>query len=142
MTSAPVTDERIHRNVIEPILRTALGVETGGVQRVYDYGKVPGFDGNAGPPPKIFALPTLERRYVGPRRAGRAGRSGWRLSVRYVGRTVDEARWALNEITVAIDERRLTIGGVTSTPVTHESTTDIAPDDGRYSGLTVWVYAL
>lgn len=142
MTSAPVTDERIHRDVIEPLLRAALGTEAGGAQRVYDYGEVPGADGNPGKLPNIFALPTLERRYVAPRRGGLAGRSGWRLAVRYVGRTVDEARWAQNRITLAIDERRLTIGDFTSSPVTHESTTDIAPDDGRYSGLTVWVYAL
>lgn len=142
MTSAPVTDERVHRDVIEPMLRAALGIDAPGIQRVYDYGDVPGTDGNQGKLPDIFVLPTLERRYVGPRRDGRAGRSGWRLSVRYVGSTVDEARWALNKVTAAIDEQRFTIGGVISTPVTHESTTDIAPDDGRYSGLTVWVYAL
>lgn len=143
MTSAPVTDERTHRDVIEPLLRAALGVEpVTGSQRVYDYGKVPGADGNTGTLPSIYVLLTVDRRFVGPRRAGRAGRSGWRITARCVGRTVDEARWALDKVTDAIDETRLTIGGYVSTPVTHESSTEIAPDDGRHSGLTVWTYAL
>ncbi|HKY58305.1 MAG TPA: hypothetical protein VJL80_09730 [Aeromicrobium sp.] len=144
MTStAPVTDERIHRDVLEPLLRAALGVEpVTGDQRLYDYGEVPGADGNDGVLPSVYVLLTVERRYVGPRRAGRAGRSGWRITARYVGRNVDEARWALDKVTDAIDEARLTIGGYVSTPVTHESSTAIEPDDGRFSGLTVWTYAL
>lgn len=137
MTSAPVIDERTHRDVIEALLTATVGAN-----RVYDYGTVPGSDGNAGTMPPIFVLLTIERRYVEPRRGGRSGRSGWRVTCRYVGRTVDEARWAELKVTQALDEQRLSVGGFTSTPVTHESTTAIAPDDGRFSGLGVWIYAL
>lgn len=131
MTSAPVVDERLHRDALETALTATLGAN-----RVYDYGEV------GQPLPSIFVVLGIERRFVEPRRAGRAGRSGWRVTFRYVGRSVDEARWAGLKVAAAIDEQVLTIGGVKSTPVTHESTTAIAPDDGRYSGLVVYTYVL
>lgn len=150
-SSVPGTDERAHRDVIEPLLSAQLGVEPGTVPpvgRVYDYGMVPGDENHPveaereKSPPAIYVLLTIERRYVGPRRAGRAGRSGWRVLARYVGRTVDEARWALDKVTDAIEEQRLDIAGQTSTPVTHETSTAIEPDGGRFSGLTAFTYAL
>jgi hypothetical protein len=136
VTASPL-DERAHRDVIAPLLTATLGAN-----RVCDYGGVPGADNNPGTVPDLFALPAFERRYVEPYHAGRATRSGWRLTVRYVGRTVDEARWAALKVATALNEVRVTIGGIESTPITHESTQAIAPDDGRFSGWSVWTYAL
>ena len=136
MTDALVLDERKHVEAIKAALTAALGAN-----RVFDYGTVPGTDGNAGTLPPIFLLLGLERRYVEPTRAGRTTRSGWRLTVRYVGRTVDEARWAAAKVAEAL-ETRLVVDGVTSTPVTHESTQAIALDDGRFSGWSAFTYAL
>jgi hypothetical protein len=136
VTASPL-DERAHRDVIAPLLTATLGAN-----RVYDYGRVPGANNNSGTVPDIFALLGFERRYVEPYHAGRATRSGWRLTVRYVGRTVDEARWAALKVATALNEVRVTIGGIESTPITHESTQAIAPDDGRFSGWSAWIYAL
>lgn len=134
MTSAPAVDERLHRDAVDAALDE---------EHLYDYGLVPGLDNNPGETPRIHWLRSIERRYVEPRRAGRAGRSGWRLSIRYVGRTPDEARHAQLVATTAVDEKRLTVGGHLSTPVTHESTSPIEPDDdGWWSGLTNWTYVL
>lgn len=144
MTDALVLDERKHVAAIKTVLEAALGNEPGTVPpvgRVYDYGTVPGADGNAGTLPNIFTLLGLERRYVEPDRAGRTSRSGWRLTVRYVGRTVDEARWAAAKVAAAL-ETRLVVDGVTSTPLTHESTQAIALDEGRFSGWAAFTYVL
>lgn len=136
MTDALVLDERKHVAAIKTLLNAALSPNL-----AYDYGTVPGADGNAGTLPPIFVLLGLERRYVEPTGAGRTTRSGWRLTVRYIGRTTDEARWAAAKVAQAM-ETRLTVDGVVSTPVTHESTQAIAPDDGRFSGWAAYTYAL
>lgn len=142
MTSAPVVDERVHRDVIVGLLTAAGLVDSAAKSIVFDYGKVPGADGNAGTLPPIYLLLNVERRATGVYRAGRAGVSGWRISLRGVGRTVDEARWALNKATVALDEQNLLIGGKTSTPVTFNTSQAVSKDDGRFSGLIAWTYAL
>lgn len=137
MVTAPALDERKHVTVIAEALTATLGAN-----RVYEYGTVPGESGVTGTLPPIFALPSLERRYAAPDRSGRSGRSGWRLSVRYVGRTASEARWAGMQIAAALDGANLTIDGYTSTPVTFESQAAVAPDEGRYSGTSSWTYVL
>lgn len=110
---------------------------------VYDYGKVPGADGNTGTLPDIYALLTVERRAGVPLRvAATTGRTGWRASVRVVGRTVDEARWALMFVSAALNEQRLTIDGQTTTRIQSESEQAPGPDAGRQSALSTWTYAL
>jgi hypothetical protein len=136
VTTAPATDERQHIAAVSAALTASVGAN-----RVFEYGKVPGQSGNPGSLPDIFVLPALERRN-GPTDQGRARRSGWRLQVRYVGRTANEARWAAERVSQALEGKRLTVDGVESTPVVFESATRIAPDDGRYSGESVWTYAL
>lgn len=135
MTDALVLDEREHASALKALLSAPLN------GHVYDYGKVPGADGNAGSLPNIFALLGLERRYVEPMKAGRTQRSGWRLTVRYIGRTVDEARWAAAKVAEALEDR-VVVDGAVSTPITHETTQAIALDDGRFAGWASWTYAL
>lgn len=131
MTAAPVIDERLHRDALEALVAGPLN------GKAYDY------DGTPTTLPNIFTLLSIERRYVPPRTgSGLSGRSGWRVAFRYVGRTVDEARWAGLKIAQALDQQRLSVGGFTSTPITHESTAAIESDDGRFSGLAVYTYAL
>lgn len=132
MTAAPVIDERLHRTALIAAI-TAFEDDL----PVFDYGKTP-----ATLPP-IFVMLAIERRYVEPQTStGTTSRSGWRILFRFVGRTVDEARWAQMKLTQALDQKRLSIGGYTSTPVRHESSSAIAEDDGRYSGSAEWTYAL
>jgi hypothetical protein len=114
---------------------------------VYDYGKVPGADGNDGVLPDAFALLYIERRYVPPTRAGGTDRTGYRASVRFVGTTTPNARviggWVSSAFEISPGRgKRITVGGVDSTPLTHESTTAVEKDDGRFSGLVVYTYAL
>lgn len=136
MTDALVLDERKHATALKALLNAALSPSS-----VYDYGKVPGADGNAGTLPNIFALLGIERRYVEPTHAGRTQRSSWRITVRYAGRTVDEARWAAMKVAEALEDR-LVVDGVTSTPITHETTQAIALDDGRFAGWASYTYTL
>ena len=143
MSDALGTDERLHRAA----LGTLLGPVVNG--QLYDYGEAPGDpnnpdkDARALPLPEIFVLLGIERRGgIEAKNACRTARSGWRISLRYVGRTVDDARWAASKCAAALDGTRLVIDGVTSTPVTHESTQAIAPDDGRFSGVEFYTYAL
>lgn len=93
--------------------------------------------------PHIFALVSVERRFVTPERnGGMSGRSGWRVSVRYVGRSPKEAEWAGFLVNQALDGTRLTIDGYESTPVTHESTAAVRSDEGRFSGESFFTYTL
>lgn len=136
--TAPELDERVHWDAIADALAAEVG--TG---RVFKYGDVPGLDGNAGDIPPIFVLLTVQRRYTSTGRlSARHSRSGWRVSTRYVGRTVDEAAWAALRATRALDDMRLSIGTRTSTPIHHESTQSIKPDGARLSGSSSWTYAL
>lgn len=137
MSTAPALDERKHREAIKALLTAAVGPN-----RVYDYGKVPGADGNEGTLPPIFLLVSVERRYVEPQKGGQATRSGWRVNVRYAGSSVNEADWAAWKVTQALDGARLVIDGATSLPVVHELSEDIAPDGGRFAGRKQWIYAL
>ena len=141
--TAPAIDERAHDDVIRPLLADELGTEPNGDERIYAYGQVPGLDNNPGVVPGIHALLVIERRYAPPAlMVARAGTSGWRVTVRGVGRTVDEARWAMNAATRALEGRRLSIEGVMSTPLTLEVAQMVEPDDGRFSGLATWTYVL
>lgn len=137
-------DERAHVAVLAPMLDATLGPDpdTGAATRVFEYGKVPGADGNPGQLPRIYVLVSIERRFAQPRQANMTNRSGWRISLRYVGHTVDEARWAALQITNALNQRQITVGGAFSTAITHEQTRTVEPDDGLYSGRSDWTYAL
>lgn len=132
MTTAPVVDHRLHAAAA----RAAVTDELGDWQ-AYEYGKVPESL------PHIYALVSVERRFTpSTRMSGYSGRSAWRLSVRTVGRSPDEARWAMARATAALDEQRLTISGAPSSLLQFESSTDAEPDEGRYSALTQWIYTL
>lgn len=138
--TAPVLDERAHFAAIQAAIaaaNTQLGADT------YDYGEVPGEDGNEGTIPRIFVLLQVERRYLETLHSTRhSTRSSWRIAVRYVGRTVDEARWAGKHVSAALDAAVLDVEGFSSTPVQHEQTNAVTADDGLFSGLSVWTYTL
>lgn len=138
--AAPELDERVHWDTIAAALNAKLGPD-----RVFGYGEVPGLDGNSGTVPPIFALLAIQRRFVAAKKSSRrAESSGWRISVRRAGETVDEAAWAALRITEALDDVRLTIGSHISTPVLHETTTSAVPDPKakRLTGLQSYTYAL
>lgn len=135
MTTGPALDPRPHHTAVKAALAPAVH------EQVFNYDQVPGSPLHADETlPDLFALVAVERRLVYPRRAGLPGRSSWRLSVRYVGRTVLEALWVLDRVQDALDETRLTVMGSTSTPLLFESSASPQWDDGRYSAEAVWTY--
>lgn len=136
--TAPGLDERAHAKALAALIDAHLGPND-----VYEYGKVPGVDGNPGKEPSIYVLIQVTRRYLPATRSVRqASRSGWRASVRAVGRTVDECRWASLRVSEALDGAYLTISALPSTPVQHETSDEPDKDGGRWSSLSRWTYAL
>lgn len=134
--SAPLLDSRPQAVAIKAAIKASFGPND-----VYDYGQVPGADGNAGTLPDIFALISLERT-TNPtvNMAAKAGTTGWRVSVRVVGRTTDEARWALFKAATALNEAQLTIESRITTPLFLESEQTPTPDDGRFSGVAIYTF--
>ena len=133
------TDSRPHATAVRAAVTASLAPSW----TAYDYGKVPGSDGNAGSLPSIYALVSVERRYnPNLRLSAQAGQAGWRIAVRVVGRTADEARWAMARTADALNEKRLTIAGRSTTPIQFESEQTPELDNGRYSALALYTYAL
>jgi hypothetical protein len=134
--TAPALDERLHDSALRALLKGPLN------EQVYGYGEVPGADGVEGELPDVYVVMAVERRTapVGP--GGFAQVSGWRVYIRGVGRSVAEARWAIARATAALDGARIEVAGVSSTPIAHESSAAVRPDDGRQSGLVEFIYAL
>jgi hypothetical protein len=138
VTSTPtLVDARVHATAVKAALNAVLGPKA----EALDYDEVPGMNRNPGPVPNIYVAVSVERRAGAPlRQSATTGRTGWRVGARCVGRTVDECRWALFKVATALNEARLTIGGLDTTPVQFEA--DQAPewDDGRYSALALYAY--
>ncbi|GAB7004405.1 hypothetical protein JCM18899A_18780 [Nocardioides sp. AN3] len=113
---------------------------------VFDYGTVPGEAGVPGSLPDFYAILSVERRPVPSSKANGADRAGWRATVRYVDKTTANARLVGYWVRVAFEStighgKRLSIGGVESTPLTHETTQPVGPDKGRFSGSVTYTFA-
>jgi len=137
-----MTDEQAQWDALKALLTAG---EIG--DHVYDFGRVPGEKDVPGDTPDAFVLLSVERRYVAPNRAGGTDRTGWRVSCRFVDTSAANARLVGGWVRAALEStpgrgRRITVNGVTSTPITHETTSAVEADDGRYSGLSQWTYAL
>lgn len=118
------------RNVIDALLGDPVTDATRGA---FDYDDVPS------PLPDIYALVTVTRRFGGDaRNHGGKPMVGWRLTVRCIGRTVDEARWAREKVETLDVTRNATLA---TTLVMFEDDTPIEADGDRYSGLTAFTYA-
>lgn len=139
---APGLDESAHWDALAAILR-AVTVQSADLM-VCDVGMVPGdSDGNVpGTMPDLFAQLQVERRNVPADRSGRSGRSGWRVSVRLVARYPKNTRDAQAAVQAALDGIRVTVDGHESTPLHHELSQAVRPDDGMFSGLVQVTYAL
>jgi hypothetical protein len=156
-STAPVLDNRPHAEAIKAAITAQLGTkvvdgETVPLWQAYDYDEVPGgadtADANvrAQPLPHIYVVVAVERRFAPAQRPTGAGRSSWRVTAVPVGRTVDEARWAMLRDERALDEARLVIADSdtehTTSPLTLELASQPEPDDGRFSGRVQYTYAL
>ncbi|HEY0891236.1 MAG TPA: hypothetical protein VGE38_16665 [Nocardioides sp.] len=129
---------------VKALLLTAPGFKG---QHVYDDDEVPGSNGNPGTLPPAFAVLSVERRYVPPNRQGGTARVGYRAAVRHVGTTATNARRVGKWVQDALESspgrgKKITVGGVKSTAITHESTNAVAKDGTEHSGLSQWTLAL
>ncbi|WP_394289505.1 hypothetical protein [Microbacterium sp.] len=116
---------------------------------IYDYGRVPGMKNaagttNPGATPDVYGLLSIERRYIPQEgtRIGRTQRLGYRVALRIVARSASECRVAAKRSSDTIDGTSLSLVGRKSTPLHHETSTPPEIDDGWYSALHQWTYAL
>lgn len=132
-------DTRVHFDA----LKTALLPELPMSVDVYDYSTVPGTNGNSGKPPKSFVIVAVERRYnPNIRASAQAGSTGWRVSVRCVGSSVSNVALMLSTVALALNEQRIAIDTTYTTPIQFESDETPQFDSGKYSGLSMWTYAV
>ncbi|MGH3349309.1 MAG: hypothetical protein ACRDPS_01490 [Nocardioides sp.] len=108
---------------------------------VYAPGTVPGADGNAGTLPQKWMQLTLERRFTETAHVGRT-RTAFRAYLRAVADNEHNADDILTRGCEAIEEALLVIDGETSTPVAHETTQAVKPDDGKHSGMASYTFTL
>lgn len=94
------------------------------------------------PPPDWYTEVTVTRRFGGVQRASGV-RDGqlWRITVRQVGKRLQNAQ-NLRAKRASLEEAVLTVAGVTTTPIEFETSGVIGPDDGWFSGLETFTYAL
>ena len=98
----------------------------------YEYGKVPGANGNAGTEPARYVVVTVSRRYVPERRAsGYVSVPGGRLGVRYIAKAATDVRNMRRLATEVIEDQILTTDAGEVGPFTFESG-DPARPDGAY----------
>lgn len=133
-----VLDARLYSTAIRDAIKAALPAST----NVYDYSTVPGTNGNSGTVPASFVIVAVERRYnPNLRLTAQAGSTGWRVSVRCVAATVNNASLLLLATATALNEKRLTIAGASTTPIQFESDQTPEYDSGKYAGLSLWTFA-
>lgn len=109
----------------------------------YDLGTAPGENGNTGTLPSRFTQVTVSRRFGGNFRGDASPTTtGYRGTTRAVAKSANDARNLRRLAGLALENVALTVGGSTTTPIQFENEDPIGPDDGYFSGLTYWVWAL
>lgn len=134
MSDTLVGNEQTHAAAVIARLNAVLPATV----RAYDVDDVPT------DLPSKYVEVTVTRRYGGTRRASAStATGGWRITTRVVDQTsIANARLTANTARTALEFYRLSIGGKTSTPVQFETAEVIGPDDGWWSGMTAYTYAL
>lgn len=134
MSGVLVGDETAHAAAVLAALNAALPAST----VAYDIDDVPT------PRPSRYVEVTVSRRAGGNlRSAGSTSTAGWRVTTRTVDQfSVSNARKSAATVRGALEFARLVVGGKQSSPVQFETSDPIESDEGWFSGLTAWTYAL
>ena len=91
--------------------------------------------------PPYFTQVTVSRRFGGVMRGERPTSTLYRATTRAVAKNVTTAR-EMRRRAAQIEGTSLTVGGEKTTPIQFEAEDAINPDDGYFSGLTYWTFAL
>lgn len=122
-------NEQAHSDAVVAFLNT-LGASA------YDLGDVPASA------PDRYSEVTVTRRFGGQQRSsGVRDVELYRITVRQVAKLYQNAQ-NLRAKSAGLEDAVLTIGGETTTPIEFSSAQPIGPDDGWFSGLQVWNYAI
>lgn len=107
----------------------------------YDYSKVPGAYGNEGSRPKMFAVVDISRKFEDKRRtSGEVSIDGYRIGVRYVAKSTNDARNMRTLTTGVLEDKILSTESGEIGPFAFESSEAIVPDDGYQSGSDVFTF--
>lgn len=105
--------------------------------RAYEPSKVPSKR------PGEFVTVTLARRAGGSGRSGRYSTTGWALYLLGASLTSEaNARNSLEKARTALEGKPLVVGDESSTPVRFDNARPVSPDDGWFSGSSVFHFAL
>ena len=105
--------------------------------RAYEPSKVPATR------PGEYAVVTVVRRGGGSARAGRHGTKGWSVYIMAASRSSEtNARNTLQRAGDAIESAVLSVAGVESTPIRFDNARAVAPDDGWFTGVKTYTFAL
>lgn len=130
---APTISANLAHSAIATLITPVLPAGTA----VYAHGRVPS------PLPQMFVLLTVERAFA---ETSHGVRSRTRTSFRAYVRAVADHKHNADDITdrcsAVLEDAALLVDGWTSTPVQHESSEFVRPDDGKFSGLTTWTFTL
>lgn len=105
--------------------------------RCYEPDKVPSTR------PAEYLVLTVVRRSGGTPRSGRYVTSGWSAYVMAASQTATaNARNSLEKARGALESVAITVDGVASTPIRFDNARPVAPDDGWFSGVNIYTFAL
>lgn len=105
--------------------------------RCYEPDKVPSTR------PAEYLVLTVVRRSGGAPRSGRYATSGWSAYVMAASQTATaNARNSLEKARGALESKVLVVAGVHSTPVRFDNARPVGSDDGWFSGVNVFSFAL
>ena len=107
----------------------------------YEYGKVPGADGNAGPEPFKYVVMDLSRRFVDSfRGSGEASVTGGRLGTRYIAKSLTDAREMRRRVTAALEDKVLTSTAGEVGPFRFETSDPFVPNQGYQVAEDLWTF--
>lgn len=122
-------NEQAHSDAVVALLTTLQAAP-------YDLGDVPKTR------PDKYTEVTVTRRFGGEQRqSGERDGQLFRITARQVAKVYQHAQ-NLRAQSAGLEGAVLTVGGATTTPIEFESAEIIGPDDGWFSGLEQWTYAL
>lgn len=126
------TEQQVAAAVMTRI-QAALGQRV----KAYDHDQLPSKR------PEEHVVVTIARRAGGVPRAGRYSTTGWAVYVMAASKTfVDNARTSLQKVRTELENKTLTVGDETSTPVTFRTGRPVGEDDGWLTGSDTFHFTI